>query len=304
MSLFELFSKRKRRERGEFPDIYTYDNIPQALKVQIVHIIKEIYFRGSYLTDEAGLILEKMHQILCREYGVFYLVDKHTKGYEAIGNFILKEANHEKILDAVELVFRFADRNIRESAYYYNENIDIDEALLELNSRFREAGIGYQFESGEIIRVDSQLLHSSAVKPALALLRTQVFSTVNQEFLSAHEHYRNGKYEECIADCNKSFESMLKVICTKKKWHYDPNDTAKKLITICLTNNLLPNFMQNQLTVMQSVLESGVPTVRNKMAGHGQGPQQRTVPSYIAEYIMHLTASTLLLLGVASNLGK
>jgi len=302
MALFDLFSKRKRRERGEFPDVYTYEDLPNALRVQVVHIAREVYFQGGHLTDHARSVLEQLHQALSREYGVFNLVDNFTHDFEAIAKFMLQEKNHERVLDAIECLFRFADNVIRKDNYYYNPELDIDEALSELNCRFREAGIGYQFESGEIIRVDSQILHASAVKPALALLRSPVLSTVNQEFLSAHEHYRHGKYEECIADANKSFESMLKV--TKKQWPYEQTDTAKNLISICLSKGLLPIFMQNQLNVMQTVLESGVPTVRNKMAGHGQGVQQRTVPQYMAEYIIHLTASTLLLLGEASELGK
>lgn len=304
MTMFELFSKRKRRERGEFPDVYTYEEIPSALRVQIVHIVREIYFQGEYLTDHARNILEQLHQALCREYGVFHLIDEYTHDFKAVANFILQEKNHERVLDAVELLFRFADKAIRENNYHYNSDINVDEAIDEVNLRFREAGVGYQFESGEIIRIDSQVLHTSAVKPALALLRSPVFSTVNQEFLNAHENYRHGRYEDCIADANKSIESMLKVICTKKQWHYDQNDTAKKLISICLSNGLLPTFMQNQLTALQSVLESGVPTIRNKMAGHGQGVQHRTVPPYIAEYVMHLTATTLLLLGKASEMEK
>jgi hypothetical protein len=302
MALFDLFSKRKKKERGEFPDVYTYQEIPNVLRVQIVHIIREIYFQGSYLTDVSKQMLEKIHQVLCREYGKFHLVDEYTHDFDAIANFILQERNYERVLDAIELSFRFADNVIRKNVYYYNNSINIDDALSELNSRFQEAGIGYQFESGEIIRVDSQILHVSAVKPVLLLLRNPVFKTVNEEFLSAHQHYRHAKYEECIADSNKSFETMLKVICSKKKWTFNETDTAKKLITICLNNGLLPVFMQNQLTAMQSILESGIPTVRNKLAGHGQGVQQRVIPSYVAEYVMHLTASTLLLIGQASGL--
>jgi len=41
MAIFDLFSKRQKRLRGEVPDIYTYDDIPQSLRVQIVHIIRD-----------------------------------------------------------------------------------------------------------------------------------------------------------------------------------------------------------------------------------------------------------------------
>lgn len=302
MVLLELFSKRKRRERGEVPDVYVYDAIPNNLRVQIIQIIKEIYFKGDYMTDHSRSVLRQIDQFLCREYGLFNLIDKYNKDFESVANFILQEKDHEKVLDAVELTFRFADNSIRENSFYFNQNINVDDAISELNSRFKESGVGYQFESGEIIRIDSELLHSEAVKPTLALLRNKVFSTVNEEFLNAHQSYRHGDYEGSIVSANKSFESMLKVICSKKGWTYDQNHTAKKLITTCLQNGLIPSFMQNQLNTLQSLLESGIPTVRNKMGGHGQGDAPRNVPAYMAEYAMHLTASTLLMLGNASGL--
>ena len=42
MGIFDLFSKRQKRLRGEAPDVYTYDEIPEPLRVQIVHIFRDI----------------------------------------------------------------------------------------------------------------------------------------------------------------------------------------------------------------------------------------------------------------------
>ena len=42
--------------------------------------------------------------------------------------------------------------------------------------------------------------------------------------------------------------------------------------------------------------ESGAPTVRNKEAGHGQGSEPVNVPEYLAAYVLHLTASNIVLL--------
>jgi len=36
--IFDLFSKRQKRLKGDVPDMYIYNNIPNALRVQIVHI--------------------------------------------------------------------------------------------------------------------------------------------------------------------------------------------------------------------------------------------------------------------------
>src|ERR1019366_1526163 len=85
-----------------------------------------------------------------------------------------------------------------------------DSAVTELNARFREHGIGYQYESGEIIRVDSQLIHSEVVKPALTLLTAPEYEGANAEFLKAFEHYRKGDTKECLNECLKAFESTMK----------------------------------------------------------------------------------------------
>jgi len=36
-----------------------------------------------------------------------------------------------------------------------------------------------------------------------------------------------------------------------------------------------------------------VPTLRNTMGGHGQGPKVVTVPPYFAAYALHMTGTTI-----------
>jgi hypothetical protein len=298
--LFDLFSKRRKKERGDYPDVYQYEEIPDYFRVQVVHMLKEVFARnGKQFTHEATETIKGLNKALCREYGVFQLAGQYDEGFNELANFLLQTKDYEQALDVIEITFRFIDKSIRRNSFYFNSNVDIDKHIDELNHRFKEAGVGYQYESGELIRVDSQFLHSEAVKPVLSLLKSITYQAVNDEFLQAHEHFRHARYEESTAECLKAFESLLKIICTKRGWQYDQKDTAKKLISIVLSNNLLPTFMQNQLNIMQTLLESGVPTVRNKLASHGQGPNVRTMPDYIAAYVLHLTATTILLLANA-----
>ena len=93
-----------------------------------------------------------------------------------------------------------------------------------------------------------------------------------------------------------AFESTLKIIIKKRKWAHGANDTAKKLVEIIFAKQLVPSFMQSHFAALQSVLESGVPTVRNKMSGHGKGDEERDVPGHLAAYALHLTASNIIFL--------
>ena len=47
---------------------------------------------------------------------------------------------------------------------------------------------------------------------------------------------------------------------------------------------------------MKNTLTSGVPTARNKEAGHGQADEIRNIPDYLASYILHMTASAIVFL--------
>jgi hypothetical protein len=132
--------------------------------------------------------------------------------------------------------------------------------------------------------------------PALRLLHEEGFEGVNDEYRAAHRHYRSHAYKECLNECLKAFESTMKTICAKKKWPFNTTDTAKTLIETCLKNNLLSPFLQSHLGAIKSLLESSIPPVRNKMSGHGQGPEPTEVPQYFAEYLLYETATTIVFL--------
>ncbi|MDP8226866.1 MAG: hypothetical protein P9L89_04405 [Candidatus Celaenobacter polaris] len=301
MTIFELFSKRQKILRGEVPEVYQYEKIPNPLRVQIVHIIRDAIGidKGLYgQINRRNEAYEFIHTTLCREYGVFTLGkgDYGETNEECILDFLLHEVNIEKVLDVVELTFRFIENFIKINLSQYKSSTKIaitpDGAVEELNERFKEHGVGYQFVGGVIIRVDSTYIHSEVVKPVLNLLWNNKFQGANDEYLHAHENYRQGKNKECL----KAFESTMKIICKEKGWSYDVNDAAKKLINVCLQNNLIPNFTQNQFTSLRSLLESGIPTIRNKLGGHGQGQTPQKVDDEMTRYALNLTGSNIIFL--------
>jgi len=300
MAVFDLFSKRQKRLRGEVPDVYQYDDIPSTLRVQIAHIMNDAL--GNRRSEQTLKSFRFIHDTLCREYGKFSLSDEASfRGIEYIEdviNFMLKSYDVEQVIDVVELGFWVIDTYYRQEDIrrFTRPRITPDAAIDELNTRFREHGVGYQYESGKIIRVDSQIIHSEAVKPVLHLLSDDRFRGANDEFLRAHEHYRHGREKECLNDCLKAFESTMKTIFDQQGWSYQPGDTAKKHINVCFQKQLIPTYLQDQFSSLRQSLESGVPTVRNKLGGHGQGSQPIIVPQYFAAYQLHMTASTILFL--------
>ncbi|MFA5214927.1 STM4504/CBY_0614 family protein [Sulfuricurvum sp.] len=313
MAIFNLFSKRQKALRGEVPDVYKYDDLSNTLRVQIVHIWTDTlgnshdYYNTYRHAESVKSAYKFIVDTLCREYGLFKLptADKYNDRMylDELANYLLQVEEIEKQLDIVELSFKYIDKITRDYSYLGRNNASecANNAINELNSRFKEQGVGFQFLEGEIVRVDSELIHVEAVKPALRLLNEKNYKGAQQEFLSAYEHYRHGKHKESLNDCLKSFESTMKGICDKRKWSYLSNATAKVLIQICFDKGLVPQFWQQQLSSLRSMLESSVPTGRNKLSGHGQGSTPTVVPDYLVAYMLHMTASTLVFLTTAEK---
>jgi hypothetical protein len=301
MAISDIFSKRRKKAAARGVDVYQYDGIPSTLRVQVVHIWNDVVGQLIYLQGEPIFSVSKA--ILCREYGWFKLFEGHMETvFEEVVKFFLNTKDTDQALDVIELTFRCIESANSENNYLFsNASMNYIDGINELNSRFRENGVGYQYVSGSIIRVDSTLIHQEVVVPALSFLADPTFKGANDEFLSAHKHYRAGNFDACLNDCLKAFESTLKIIIKKRKWAHAANDTAKKLVEIVFSNKLIPPFMQSHFAALQSVLESGVPTVRNKMGGHGKGDEEREVPIHLAAYALHLTASNVVFLVECHN---
>jgi AbiJ N-terminal domain 4 len=303
MKIIDLFSKRQKRLRGDMPDVFVYDSLPAQLRVQIVHVWRDaLGEERSYGGTHVSSAYDFIHDALCREYGLFDLLPRAKSHEEAVVNFFLQEESVERALDVVELCFQVVNGFIRENqTYRYNTKraLEPDGAIAELNERFKESTVGYAFESNELIRIDSQFVHAEAVKPTLGLLRSKDFAGANEEFLSAHQHYRHGRHKECLVDALKALESTMKAICKRRKWQYQPADTAKALLGICFANGLIPSYLESQFSSLRSLLESGVPTVRNKLGGHGQGSDPFAVPEFMARYALNMTATSILFLAEA-----
>ena len=300
MRFLKLFSERQKELRGEVPDVYQYDTIPRELRVQVIHIWQEALggpepasMGGLYYPSDTASAYEFIHKRLSYHYGELGLGGPHDSDFDSVHNFFLETEETEKAIDVIELSFQYMDQHY--------SRVSPDDAIVQLNYWFRRRGVGYQYESGQIIRVDSEFIHSEVVKPTLGMLSDPMYEGVDDEFRKAHEHYRAQKYEECMNECLKAFESCIKAICDKRGWSYGDKDGLKALIDIVFGEGLIPSSMQSYFSALRGTLESGASTLRNRHSGHGQGSQIITVPEHMAAYVLHLTASNILFLAKADE---
>ena len=308
MAIYNLFSKRQKAASAKKPDAPMYDALPHAFRVQVVHIwfatLGNPNEYGGY-NNQVGQTYDLIVKTLCREYGVFRLpyVDERFEEttLQMLVSFFGRTPDVDHALDAIELTFRAVDRLTRSYQYLQRtEGAELaDQATSELNQRFQEHNIGYRYTDGRIIRIDSEVIHTEIVTPALNLLTSRHYAGAQQEYLKAHEHYRKGDGKEAMTECAKALESTMKSICDRRRWTYDKNATAKQLIKVCFDNGLIPQFWETHFSHLRSSLEVSVPVGRNKVSAHGQGATVTEVPNYLVAYMLHMTASTIVFLAEA-----
>ncbi|QUG53862.1 hypothetical protein KDU74_09430 [Enterobacter cloacae] len=121
MAIYDLFSKRQKRLRGDVPDVYQYTNLPQNFRVQVVHIVKSTIGNDSDYNTPASQIYNYINNTLCREYGVFKLQEYASENFEYIYNFFLKEKDPEKCLDVIELTFKCINGYVRQNSWEFRD---------------------------------------------------------------------------------------------------------------------------------------------------------------------------------------
>jgi hypothetical protein len=131
-----LFSKRQAKLRGEVPDVFTYDKIPYKLRVQIIYIWDDTLGNATAYNNYSNVQKEykRIVEILCREHAVSSLVpiDHYTRNYRSeLGDYLLREQDTEKVLDAIELSFKAINKYTRTWDYrnrHDNASKDADAA--------------------------------------------------------------------------------------------------------------------------------------------------------------------------------
>jgi hypothetical protein len=295
MAIRELFAQREReRLGGTAPDVLKYDDLPDQLRHQIIYIWNEALgmYRGptyAEVPSYSSQIWAGIEYTLRKELGVPSLVVKPVGNPQEHVHTRFLAAQPLDALSIVELVFQEIQTQGARGG-------DPTEFFSDLNARFRQHAVGYQFEAGQLMRMDTVYTHDKIVRPALVLLSDPAFKGANDEFLLAHEHYRNGRDKEAINEALKAFESTMKCICEIRKIPYDPKSQAKGLIKVMIDNGVLLPKLDCHFSGLRSTLESGLPMVRNTEGGHGQGQEVVEAPLHVVTHAVHLAAANIVFL--------
>ena len=307
MGLFQWSAKDKKCIVQSAP-LFEYDHLPETFRAKVLYLWSD--------ANPMPIFWEQLSQRFIRQKGFFGLganayeldnVNQYFLSCDTASALELMELIFHTLADQVAGVPTFEEseqlrsQSTEHGAVYSFALYDIKALLAQLNALFNEYKLGYQYLNGKITRRDDEYTHDEIIAPAMTLLLDSRFEGAAQEFSVAHEHYRAGRTKECITECNKAFESTMKAICDSRKWKYEKTAQAKSLIDILVKNGLLGPEQSSFFGALRSLLESGVPTLRNKQSAHGQGKTILDVPQHVAQYALNLTAANILFLAGSSN---
>ena len=290
--VFDVFSRRNQSTSTKKPPLTPeFRNRINILWARVFH--KENY--GYY--SSSSTLWNEVYDNLLYSLGRQRLSGKSAYSRDVDLENFLGECNDENFLDFIELSFR--SNSIFGAIDRRTENrVEIYELIDEINTFLQVDGLPYHltgFTFGDngieaypqFIRRDSEVLHKTAIEPALSLLSASDFREANKEFRGALEDYRQGDYRDCVVKCGSAFESVMKVICEPNGW--SAGREAGKLLNAVLSQTALPGFLKHPLIQ--------VATIRNELgSAHGAGAEPRDVPQHLAQYTINVTASAILLL--------
>ncbi|WFL76584.1 hypothetical protein P7228_11320 [Altererythrobacter arenosus] len=295
MALLPLFSRRKRQAEQPASDVFEYDELPSKVRVQILMNIDECIGTVEDHRNSAEEIYKTIVKELREELGRGNLTGRRTHSFaQELHEWFGNMASLPEAFDAVEL-FAMLVRHVTRGRSQATEVFESH--IARINARLLEAGIGYEISGVEVLKKSNEFLHSEVVRPALHVLSESRFSSANEEFREAHKAFRAAEYEDCLIDCLKAFESVMKVIAADKGWALPANATASKLVAALFENEFVPAYMKSQFDGLRALLESSVPTTRNRSGGHGKGTENRSVPASLAAFQLHQTAAIIVFLG-------
>jgi hypothetical protein len=303
MALLDLFSRRQKKP----PSTVSYDDVPAALRSQAIMILAE-----SVPSGYGQSALDDLGRAILREHPTPSFALKPASFIAGSAPPLLFQyiasGSTEECLDGIEVGFRFVNTALRSEASRYHASGWFmqngtkqmpGDAVDELNGRFRQHGLGYAFsvDGNQLIRADSQFINAEVVQPAWTIMHELGFDGPADEFAHAHECYRRGDAKDAVTGAVRALESTAKAICDARRWKYDrQRATAVPLLKILFEKGLIPSELDSHFAGLRVALESGLPTIGNRHARHGQGAKRTRMEDQLVALALHQCAAAILFL--------
>lgn len=198
-----------------------------------------------------------------------------NRGYDEEGitaAFFIEEATPH-VFDAVQYWAEYIDGIERLQAFHR-----------EINQVLDQEHVGWIFSAGHFFKIDSEFMAETVLNAATELLVTGGYDGPLEEFVKAREHLDSGEYKDAIKYACDAYESTLKSVVGQD--HGTASELVKKLPAGFYDD--VPAFLPGQ---RNAKVWDGLPCLRNKLGGHGQGAKVVNPPREFAELAVHLSGA-------------
>lgn len=191
-------------------------------------------------------------------------------GYSIISMFPYGMADVESALASVFTPYLF---DIIELQYIELSDKEKPEFEKTLNGLFAEKDIPWILHNDRLIKIDAKQFELDVKAKTLALIKElkdcdAVFQALFNELTTALEFWEKGSYAEAISNAEKSYESVLKILCNVNRGNSD------KLTKQVLGTNIC-NILESMTTegFREKVLLPLLYVRNNSTASHGSGKE-------------------------------
>lgn len=162
----------------------------------------------------------------------------------------------------------------------------------EINRVFQEYDCPWHFTDGRLVKIDAKQFEQDLKLKALELMKdlkdaSPVYQSAYEELRSAFEFLRRGDYSEAVTNAEKSYESVLKVICGSGMESSAANELTNRILAD--SKLALPGGIKDG--AFQSNVLMSLPFIRNHAAAHGAGASECKVDEPLANLAVNLACA-------------
>lgn len=202
---------------------------------------------------------------------------RQDRGGHAPGlRHLVLECDAPFVLDALEMTFGWLRQAGAGEQEVFRTGIN---GVLELH------GCPWRLSDGEFFKLDADFMGARLAATAHESLAANRFAGAAHEYAKARQHLGSGETMDAVFYAGKSFESVLKVLTGLE------HANADRLIKELLAQGYVDDLPDGARASFGEQVLKTLPSLRNRLGGHGQGATIVEIPQAYGELAVQLAAA-------------
>lgn len=200
-----------------------------------------------------------------------WATNRSLSAFDSMRELALNGDGHH-VLDAIEVQTGYLADEQAPFRAKVNEILDIHQCP-------------WRISDGQFFKLDADFMGERLAARAHDALAANQFTGAADEFSKARRELAEGETKDAILHAGKSFESVLKVLTG------NAHGNADRLIKDFVAQGFIDDLPEDVRAGFGDQVLKTLPSLRNKLAGHGQGAEIVTVDAAYGELAVQLAAA-------------